>query len=134
MIRDHHERMDGSGYPRGIRGEQIHQFARIAAVSDVYDAVTSHRPYKAAAPPHVAVSIISSGSGTSFDADVVATFRRIVFPYPVGTEVRLADGRAGVVAQVDPDRSDVPLVRVADGDGSIELLVDTGAEGVLLDA
>ena len=134
VIRDHHERMDGSGYPRGIRGEQIHQFARIAAVSDVYDAVTSHRPYKAAAPAHVAVSIISSGSGTIFDADVVDTFRGIVFPFPVGTEVRLADGRTGVVAQVDPDTPDVPLVRVADGDGSIDLLVDTRAEGVLLDA
>jgi HD-GYP domain-containing protein (c-di-GMP phosphodiesterase class II) len=127
--------MDGSGYRRGIRGEEIHQFARIAAVSDVYDAVTSHRPYKAAAPPHVAVSIISGGSATAFDTDVVDTFRGIVFPYPVGT--RFAWPTAAPASwrrSVDPDQPDVPLVRVADGDASVDVLVDTRAEGVLLDA
>jgi HD-GYP domain-containing protein (c-di-GMP phosphodiesterase class II) len=134
VVRDHHERIDGGGYPRGISGEEIHPFARIAAVADVYDAVTSNRPYRRPVPRHEAVSLIVGATDTAFDPDVVATFRGVVSPYPVGTEVRLADGRTGVVAQVDPETPDVPLVRVADGDGSIELHVDTGAEGVLLDA
>ena len=57
VIRDHHERMDGSGYPRGAVGDDIHPFARIAAVADVYDAITSARPYKAAALARVGVQV-----------------------------------------------------------------------------
>jgi len=51
VIRDHHERMDGSGYPRGVEGEDIHMFARVAAVADVYDAITSARPGRGARGP-----------------------------------------------------------------------------------
>jgi HD-GYP domain-containing protein (c-di-GMP phosphodiesterase class II) len=132
VIRDHHERFDGSGYPRGIGGEDIHQFARIAAVADVYDAVTSERPYKGAEPAHVGVAVITGGHGTAFDPEVVETFRRIVFPHPVGTEIDLADGRTGVVAHVDPARPDVPLVRVAGPDGPVEMRVDTRTEHALV--
>ena len=56
VVRDHHERIDGSGYPAGLDGAQIQEFPRIAAVADVYDAVTSERVYKPAAPPHVGVA------------------------------------------------------------------------------
>jgi HD-GYP domain-containing protein (c-di-GMP phosphodiesterase class II) len=128
VIRDHHERFDGSGYPRGLPGEDIHQFARIAAVADVYDAVTSARPYKDAEPAHVGVGVIAGGRGTAFDPEVVDTFRRIVFPHPVGTEIDLADGRTGVVARVDPDRPDEPVVRLPGPDGTIEVRVDTRTE------
>jgi len=125
VIRDHHERMDGSGYPRGAAGDEIHPFARIAAVADVYDAITSARPYKPAAPAHVGVKVITDGDGTAFDPEVVATFRRVVFPYPVGSEVPLSDGRIGVVSSVDPDNPDMPVVRVAGPSGAQEVTVDT---------
>jgi len=125
VIRDHHERMDGSGYPRGVEGEDIHMFARVAAVADVYDAITSARPYKEAAPPHAGVKVISEGEGTAFDPEVVGTFRRVVFPYPVGTELELPDGRVGVVARVDPADPDVPSVRLAGPYGPEEIAVDT---------
>ena len=125
VIRDHHERVDGSGYPRGIAGTDIHQFTRIAAVADVYDAITSERPYKAAAPPRAGVDVIVAGSGRAFDPEVVETFRRVVFPHPVGTEIRLLDGRAGVVVHVDPDNPDVPIVRLAGDDEPVEVAVDT---------
>jgi HD-GYP domain-containing protein (c-di-GMP phosphodiesterase class II) len=125
VIRDHHERMDGSGYPRGVVGDEIHPFARIAAVADVYDAITSARPYKAAAPPSAGVSVIADGVGNAFDTEVVETFRRVVFPYPAGTEIELADGRIGVVARVDASAPDVPIVRVAGPDGPVEIPVDT---------
>ena len=128
VIRDHHERMDGSGYPRGVTGDEIHTFARIAIVADVYDAITSARPYKAAAPPSAGVSVIADGVGNAFDTEVVETFRRVVFPYPAGTEIELADGRMGVVARVDPSDPDVPIVRVAGPDGLAEIPVDTRSE------
>ncbi len=134
VIRDHHERMDGSGYPRGIGGDEIHQFPRFAAVADVYDAITSERPYKSAAPAHVGVEVIKSGRGTTFDPEVVDTFRRAVFPFPVGTEVKLADGRVGVVAKVDPNEPDVPVVRVPEGDGVAEIALDTRSDEVALGA
>ncbi len=102
VVRQHHERWDGSGYPAGLVGRQISEFARITAVADVYDAMTSNRPYKTAMKPCEAVQVIGDGNGTAFDPDVVTAFRRIVFPYPVGTDVTLPDGRAGVVARSTP--------------------------------
>jgi HD-GYP domain-containing protein (c-di-GMP phosphodiesterase class II) len=125
VIRDHHERMDGSGYPRAIAGEDVHAFARIAAIADVYDAITSARPYKPAAPPSAGVAAIASGAGGAFDAEIVETFRRVVFPYPVGTEIALADGTVGVVARVDPGDPEAPVVRLPGPDGSVERTVDT---------
>ena len=72
----HHERWDGTGYPYGLRGEQIPLAARIVALADVYDALTSERVYKAAMPHEEAVSIILDGRGTHFDPDVVRAFER----------------------------------------------------------
>ncbi len=66
IVRDHHERIDGSGYPHGLVGAQVQDFPRIAAVADVYDAVTSERVYKPAAPPHIGVRVIREGSGSQF--------------------------------------------------------------------
>jgi HD-GYP domain-containing protein (c-di-GMP phosphodiesterase class II) len=121
VVRDHHERYDGSGYPRGIAGDHIGEFPRLAAVADVYDAITSQRPYAPAAPAHVGVKVIAEGEGRAFDPAVVGVFRRIVMPYPVGTEVRLPDGRIGVVAAADQDRPHEPLVRVDGSDVRVEL-------------
>lgn len=119
VIRSHHERWDGRGYPDGKAGHDIHQFARIAAVADVYDAVTSERPYRGAAAAHVGVSVVLDGAGSAFDPEIIDVFRKIVPPYPPGIEVGLADGRIGVVARVTPPRLDRPTVRIAtDRDGA----------------
>jgi HD-GYP domain-containing protein (c-di-GMP phosphodiesterase class II) len=112
VVRSHHERWDGSGYPDGRAGEKIFQFARIAAVADVFDAVTSERSYASAKPAHVGVEVIASGAGTAFDPEVVSSFRRVVAPYPPGSEIELADGRLGVVVSVDPAALELPVVRV----------------------
>lgn len=113
VIRSHHERLDGTGYPDGLAGERIHQNALIAAVADVYDAITSERPYSAARPPHVGWRTIVGGAGTLFEDGVVKAFRRVVAPFPPGTEVDLPDGSRGIVAAVDPAHPEEPLVRVA---------------------
>jgi len=113
VVRQHHERWDGGGYPDRRVGDKIHQFARIASVADVYDAVTSERAYAGAASADVGVAVVEAGSGTAFDPEVVDVFRRVVPPYPPGVEVELSDGRRGVVAHVRMERIDRPLVRIA---------------------
>jgi len=74
IIRCHHERWNGSGYPNGLKGKEIPLSARIAAIADVYDALTSKRPYKDACSHTEAVQIITYGAGNHFDPDVVDCF------------------------------------------------------------
>jgi putative nucleotidyltransferase with HDIG domain len=74
----HHERWDGSGYPRGLKGEAIPLSARIFAVVDVYDALTSDRPYRKAWPKEKALAYLREQAGRQFDPQVVATFLRLV--------------------------------------------------------
>lgn len=111
IVRDHHERWDGQGYARGRQGEEIHPFARIAAVADVFDAITADRPYKAGRPPHVGVSSILEGAGTQFDATVVEHFKRVAMPYPVGYTIMLPGGGSGAVVGVDPEEPEYPVIR-----------------------
>ncbi len=120
VVRQHHERWDGGGYPDGLAGEQIHQFARVAAVADVFDAVTSERVYRHAAPPWVGWGIVAGDRGAAFDPVVVGDFCRVVVPFPVGYEIALADGRTGVVSAVDPGDPLRPTVRVAGPGGAID--------------
>jgi HD-GYP domain-containing protein (c-di-GMP phosphodiesterase class II) len=70
------------------------------------------------------VSVVLEGRGTAFDPDVVDVFAATVQPYPVGSELRLPDGRAGVVARVDPGRPREPWVRFADGERAVDLDAD----------
>jgi putative two-component system response regulator len=70
----HHEKFDGSGYPRGLRGTEIPLFGRIVAVADVFDALTSERPYKRAWSVEQAVAMLREGSGTHFDPDCTRAF------------------------------------------------------------
>ncbi len=74
MVRQHHERFDGAGYPAGLAGAAIALDARVLAVADVYDAMTSDRPYRRGLPPRDAAVSISAAAGTQFDPDVVAAF------------------------------------------------------------
>jgi HD-GYP domain-containing protein (c-di-GMP phosphodiesterase class II) len=119
VVRDHHERWDGAGYPAGKAGDDLHQFARIASVADTYDAATADRPYRPALPPHVGVSIITEGAGTQFDPAVVEHFKRVVMPYPVGYTLQLKNGAEAVVAAVDPDRPNWPVLRYRDASGAL---------------
>jgi HD-GYP domain-containing protein (c-di-GMP phosphodiesterase class II) len=80
----HHEKWDGSGYPQGLKGEQIPLAARIFAVVDVWDALLSNRPYRAAWTPEEVLDHIKAGSGTHFDPKAMALFMKVMIEDPKG--------------------------------------------------
>jgi HD-GYP domain-containing protein (c-di-GMP phosphodiesterase class II) len=96
-ILQHHERFDGTGYPHGRLGEDIHLFARIIAVADVYDAITSRRPYHEPMLASEAYEYILGNAGRHFDAEIASIFIRKIAPFPEGAEVILSNGLRGIV-------------------------------------
>ncbi len=114
-VYSHHENWDGSGYPRGIAGENIHKFARIIHVADVYDALTAKRAYKDAMSPADAIEYLMANSGTMFDIDVVNTFLNYVAPYPIGCTILLSTGQQGVVLENNDKYLSRPKVRLEGG-------------------
>ncbi|UOQ85305.1 HD-GYP domain-containing protein [Gracilibacillus salinarum] len=113
----HHERLDGSGYPRGITEAVIHPFARMIGVADVFDAVTSNRVYREAMLPHEGLEILYSGAGTLFDKSLVETFKKTIALYPNGMTVQLSDGSEGVVARQNYQLLERPVVRILKENG-----------------
>jgi HD-GYP domain-containing protein (c-di-GMP phosphodiesterase class II) len=118
VVRSHHERWDGGGYPSGLAGEEIPQFARIAAVADMFDAVTSERHHAPASSQQAGVAAVREAAGTALDPELVDAFCEVVVPHPPGSEIELPDGCIGVVASVTDEG---PVVRVAGVDVAIAL-------------
>ncbi len=98
-ILEHHERYDGTGYPRGIKGDRTTLFGAIVAIADVYDALTSERPYRSALSPSEAVEFFMAAGGSHFNPELLNLFLRKVAPYPVGTSVSLSNGWVGLVLE-----------------------------------
>jgi len=108
----HHEHIDGHGYPDNIKDKSINRFARIVAIADVYDALTSDRPYRKALCPNDAVEYIFSHGNTQFDYEMVKAFSKAVVPYPPGTLVKLSTGDIAVVTAILPNFALRPQVKI----------------------
>jgi HD-GYP domain-containing protein (c-di-GMP phosphodiesterase class II) len=108
----HHERFDGQGYPRGLKGKEIHDFARIVALADVYDALTAQRPYRKAMLPYHAVEYLIAMGGSQFDPDITRVFVEHIAIYPVGSIVELNTKEKGIVVAVNRVSKARPIVRV----------------------
>ncbi|MEG2082527.1 MAG: HD-GYP domain-containing protein, partial [Oscillospiraceae bacterium] len=107
----HHEKYDGSGYPYNLAGEEIPVFARIIAIADVYDALTSPRTYRGAWEPYEAVNYMMSRAGMQFDTAILSTFLSAVAAYPLGVMVELDGGDVGVVVGTNEGFPLNPVVR-----------------------
>jgi HD-GYP domain-containing protein (c-di-GMP phosphodiesterase class II) len=108
----HHERLDGSGYPRGIKGSEIHDYAQWIGLVDSFDAMTTHRVYRKTMLPHQAIEVIYTGSGTLFDKEKIEIFRDKVAMYPIGVSVKLHSGEGGIVVGINPSCPQRPILRI----------------------
>ncbi|GAA4712325.1 HD-GYP domain-containing protein [Brevibacillus fulvus] len=115
----HHERLDGSGYPQGLSGKKIHEYAQIVAICDIYDSLTSPKPWRKRYMPQDALEYLLGSGGYLFEHRLVQAFRDHIAIFPVGSGVVLNTGETGVVCRVDPKYCQRPTVRVMkDGRGN----------------
>ena len=108
----HHEKADGTGYPERLKSEQISIYAKMGAVCDVYDAITSDRPYKAGWDPAESMRQMAQWVGGQFDSTVFQAFARGLGIYPIGSLVRLTSGRIAVVVEQSSSSLTNPRVKV----------------------
>lgn len=111
ILMHHHERINGSGYPKKLTDKNIHPLAKIIMIADVYDALTSDRPYRKAYNQHEAIEYIMGNAGTLFDFKLANIFARKIVPYPVGSYVLLSNNQKGVIVENNPDYPLRPIVR-----------------------
>ncbi len=111
-ILDHHEKYDGGGYPNNLKGDNISWYGRIISVADVYDALTSDRPYRKAMLPSDAMEYVMASTKIQFDPRVVDVFVKKIAPYPIGTCVKLSNGLTGIVVENYEELCMRPRIRI----------------------
>lgn len=115
----HHEQVDGKGYPKGLKGDDIYKLSKIVAITDVYDALTSDRPFRKAFSPNEAIEYIMANGNIKFDYEFVRKFVQKIIPYPVGTLVKLSNGEIGIVKRINEDFILRPVIEIIKGNKRI---------------
>jgi HD-GYP domain-containing protein (c-di-GMP phosphodiesterase class II) len=115
VVRSHHERFDGAGYPKGQPGKKVHIFSRILRVADAYDSATSSQVYKSQArtPARALWEMTRGHAAKAYDPAVVRVFASLIQPFPIGAKIRLNCGRFGVVLRHDPREPFRPVIVIA---------------------
>ncbi|WP_368488197.1 HD-GYP domain-containing protein [Clostridium sp. BJN0013] len=112
IVEQHHERIDGRGYPYGLEDKQITNYAKLICICDVYDAVSNDRCYRRKFSPNDAYELILSGSGSNFDQNLVYNFKNTFAIYPLGCGVQLSNRIKGYVVKQNKGFPDRPVIRV----------------------
>lgn len=113
-VLQHHERIDGSGYPNGVKGDKIHEFAKIIAICDIYHAITSRRVYKDKDSPLRAADCLRRESFSSLDPYITQIFLKNISKFYVGNKVLLSNGTTGVIVYIHPQDETKPMVKVGE--------------------
>lgn len=111
-VLEHHERMDGSGYPRGITGERVSSYAKILAVACSYVAIVSDRPHRNASDGHSGILDLLKNTGKQYDEQVLRVLVFALSIYPIGTYILLSNGSKGLVIETDRQDPRNPMVRL----------------------
>lgn len=120
-ILQHHERMDGSGYPLGVQKDKIHAYSRILAVSDIYHAMTCERLYQAKQSSFQVIEELTHYKYTHFDHQVVEVFTKQLAILSIGTKVRLSNGETGEIVFIDDKLPTRPMVKINTTDDILAL-------------
>ncbi len=114
IVLQHQEKIDGSGYPNGSKGDKIYQLAKIVSIADVYDAMTSDRIYARATSSSEAIEYIMGAAGRHFDFDYAKEFVNAIVPYPVGSLVKMNNGQIALVEKTNHALPLRPVIRLID--------------------
>lgn len=120
-ILEHHERLDGSGYPFGESGKRIPQYAKIIGIADIFHAMTSERLYRSKQSPYRVLEMILEDGFGKFDIRILKTLTSAIIDFSTGDKVRLSNGRAAVVLFVDEKSPTRPLIKLTDTEEIIHL-------------
>lgn len=113
-VLEHHEKFNGTGYPKGLKGEDIHEYARIVAICDIYHAITSDREYRDKDSPLRAADYLRQESFHTLDPNITQVFLKNISRFYVGNKVLLSDGRTGIIVYLHPQDDTRPIVQSGD--------------------
>lgn len=112
IIVEHHEHIDGSGHPKGLKNDDILLISRIVSIANIYDTMNNKAGKNGLYSPYDSIEYIMAYSGTIFDYEIVKIFFKKIIPYPIGTLVRLSDGKVGVVERIPDGFLFRPVIKI----------------------
>lgn len=131
-VLQHHEKMNGRGYPMGVTADKITPYAKVLSVADVYDALVTNRPYKKSYSQRTAVDILMSMTG-DLDVEVMRTFLRCVILYPVDTIIKLSNGEYAKVVKNNPESALRPTVIGVETGNTYDLANDAACNSLVIE-